>query len=510
MFAFLKMNYQVGAGVYIINSTEITMTPISLLNIMVAGQGATGNFDAGIKLPKIANESTHFIASILMDIVKFVTRIFGLAQDENVVSVLYIVLVVGIALAIGAAIKWIVIGIVRAITRHKPYSFMMLLTRGNFFTKITRIIPPVVVIVLIQFALSTESTAVKWFEKFLWMYIICCFALSINTLIDVIWMHIDSRDNKKRLPLKGLAQVARVIIWFIAGIIVVGIIVNKSPAALLAGLGAFAAVLMLVFKDSILGVVAGVQLSENDMLRVGDWIVVDGTTANGNVTEVSLTSVKVLNWDKTTTTLPPYSLVSGSFQNYRTMQTSGTRRICRTYFIDADTVRFLSPEMLTTFESIPFMKDYITRKLEQRNAGKEQNVNNPDGLADGTIDTNLGLFRAYVKMYLDSLPSISHNDTCFVNTLQQTANGIPFQIYCFTATSSWIPYEGIQSEIFEHIAAVLPRFGLYVFENASGRDEINNGYLEANGNPAKLYGLPYPFMPGIDGVPAEQAGATKA
>lgn len=225
------------------------------------------------------------------------------------------------------------------------------------------------------------------------------------------------------------------------------------------------------------------------------------------MTEVSLTSVKVLNWDKTTTTLPPYSLVSGSFQNYRTMQTSGTRRICRTYFIDADTVRFLTPDMLAGYQDIPFMKDYIAGKLAQRKGGKEENVNNSEGLADGTIDTNLGLFRAYVKMYLDSLASISHKDTCFVNTLQQTANGIPFQIYCFTATSSWIPYEDIQSEIFEHIAAVLPRFGLYVFENASGRDEINNGYLEANGNPAKLYGLPYPFMPGIDGVPSESAEA---
>ncbi|MDE6243961.1 MAG: mechanosensitive ion channel family protein, partial [Muribaculaceae bacterium] len=235
---------------------------------------------------------------------------------------------------------------------------------------------------------------------------------------------------------------------------------------------------------------------------------VDGTSANGNVTEVSLTSVKVLNWDKNTITLPPYSLVSGSFQNYRTMQESGTRRISRTYLIDADTVRFLTPDMLREFESIPFMKDYITRKLAQQQAGKVENVNNSEGLVDGTIDTNLGLFRAYVKMYLDANGSISHDDTCFVNTLQQTQGGIPFQIYCFTNTSAWIPYEGIQSEIFEHIAAILPRFGLYVFENASGRDEINNGYLEANGNPAKLYGLPYPFMPGIDGVPESKGTVT--
>ena len=484
------------------------MNLLQILTFVAAENGATGNFDAGIKLPKVANEGTHFIASVLMDIVKFITRIFGLSNEDAVVSILYTALVVGIAIAIGASIQWCVVKMVNFVTKHRQYSFMVLLNRSRFFNKITRIIPPVVVIILVQFALSADTPGMVIFEKILWIYITFCVGSSISTIIDVIWMHVDSRDNKKRLPLKGIAQVARVIVWFIVAIIIIAILVNKSPGALLAGLGAFAAVLMLVFKDTILGVVAGVQLSENDMLRVGDWIAVDGTSANGNVTEVSLTSVKVLNWDKTTTTLPPYSLVSGSFQNYRTMQESGTRRISRTYHIDADTVRFLTPDMLREFESIPFMKDYITRKLAQQQAGKVENVNNSEGLVDGTIDTNLGLFRAYVKMYLDANGSISHDDTCFVNTLQQTQGGIPFQIYCFTNTSAWIPYEGIQSEIFEHIAAILPRFGLYVFENASGRDEINNGYLEANGNPAKLYGLPYPFMPGIDGVPESKGTVT--
>lgn len=464
----------------------------------VVDNGATDKFNPTIKLPHIANESTHFIASILMDIVKCVTNIFGLSNDENVVSVLYMGLVVAIAFLIGGAVKCVVVKFVGIFNSRRSYPFMKELSKGNFISYISRIIPPIVVLVLIQFSLSSESGLVRWFEKLLWIYVCCCLALSINAMIDIIWTHIDERENKKRLPLKSVAQVIRVIVWFIIIIIVLAIIVNKSPAALLAGLGAFAAVLMLVFKDTILGVVAGVQLSENDMLRVGDWIKVDGTTADGNVTEVTLTSVKVLNWDKTTTTLPPYSLVSGSFQNYRTMQVSGTRRICRTYYIDADTVRFLSTEDLDSFRHIPFMNDYISRKLSQKQAGKEENVNNSEGLADGSLDTNLGLFRAYMKMYLDASAHISHDDTCFVNTLQQTQGGIPFQIYCFTNTSDWIAYEGIQSYIFEHVAAILPRFGLYVFENASGRDEINNGYLEANGDPARLFGLPYPFITGID------------
>lgn len=466
----------------------------------VAEHGATGNFNAGIKLPHIANEGTHFVASILMDIVKFVTHIFGLSNDETVISVLYVALVVTIAVLFGNLIKWGVVKLFDLISTKNRYSILGLLMQGHFFTKSARIIPPLVMLVLVQFSLSPESVWVQWFVKLIWIFIICTVTVAITTLIDVLWMHIDMRENKKRLPLKGIAQVVRVIVWFITIIIIAGILLNKSPGTLLAGLGAFAAVLMLVFKDSILGVVAGVQLSENDMLRVGDWIKVDGTTANGNVTEVTLTSVKVLNWDKTTTTLPPYSLVSGSFQNYRSMQLSGTRRIDRTYYIDADTVRFLTPDMLDAYRKLPFMDAYISKKLAQKKAGKVENVNNSEGLADGTIETNLGLFRAYLKMYLDAHPYISHKDTCFVSTMQQTSSGIPLQLYCFTNTSTWVEYEGIQGEIFEHLAAIMPEFNLYVFENASGRDEINNGYLEAAGNPALLYGLPYPFMPGIDGI----------
>lgn len=484
------------------------MTLTYILLQAASSSGAASNFDSAIKLPKVANESTHFLASQLMDIVQFITRIFGLSGDEAVVSVLYVALVVAIAVGIGAIVKWLALGIVSLVSSYRPNSFLSLCSKGNFFNRLTRIIPPLVVLVLVQVSLSSSSLSVKIFDKFLWIYIVVCICMSLSSLTLLIWKHVDSRENKKRLPLKGVAQIVRVLILTVAAIIIVSIIVNKSPATLLAGLGAFAAVLMLIFKDPILGVVAGVQLSENDMLRVGDWIEVEGTSANGNVAEVSLTTVKVLNWDKTTTSLPPYSLISGPFKNYRTMQQSNTRRICRTYLIDADTVRFTDDAMLASIRKVPFMDNYISRKLIQKRAGMVENVNNSEGLVDGTVDTNLGLFRAYVKMYLDSLSGISHEDTCFVNTLQQTQGGIPLQIYCFTSTASWIPYEGIKSEIFEHIAAMMPRFDLYVFENASGRDEINNGVLEAGGSPSSLFGLPYPAI--AESPAASAKGASTA
>lgn len=300
------------------------------------------------------------------------------------------------------------------------------------------------------------------------------------------------------MPLKGLAQLAKGILWIVAAIIVVCVIVDKSPARLLAGLGAFAAVLMLVFKDSILGLVAGVQLSENDSLHVGDWISVKGTEANGTVMEVSLTAVKVQNWDKTTTTVPPYNLISSGFTNYRTMQQSMTRRICRSYMIDADSILPATPAMLENIKKVPFMEEYINKKLEQKAAGKVADVNNPDGLVDGTIATNLGLFRAYMKMWLDANPHVAHDSDCFVTTLAQTSAGIPFQIYCFTATSKWFPYEAIQATIFEQVAAMLRFFQLYAFENPSGRDTVIDGYLSPGGDIDKVYGIPYPFFQNPD------------
>ncbi len=458
------------------------------------GHGATGSFETSIELPKIANESTHFIATALMDLVKFILQLFGLDHNPNMVTFLYVVTVIVVAFLIGAMVKWILIFLVDKISRHSSNPVLLEMRRANFFNKCSRLIPPLVILLLMQFAFANESLLITLLYKSVWIYIAIVTAMTINALVVVIWIHIDSRENKKRLPLQGIVQVVRTCVWIMAVIVIVCILINKSPATLLAGLGAFAAVLMLVFKDSILGLVAGVQLAENDMLREGDWIVVGGTNANGTVTEVNLTSVKVLNWDKTITTVPPYTLVSQSFTNYRNMSDSNTRQIQRLYYIDADSVRALSESELEELKSIPLLKDYIEAKQRQAAEGKVQNVFNSEKLVDGTIETNLGLFRAYLKLYLDRNENISHRDICFIKTAQQTAAGIPLQVYCFTNTSAWASYEAIQSGIFEHIALMMPRFSLYVFENPSGRDTVNEGYLEASSDPNLVYGLPYPFM----------------
>ncbi len=450
--------------------------------------------------------SAYTAAGWIMDLVYTILDWLGLEHHQTLFIWIYAGLVFLISIGIGYVIKWLTIGLVRLAGRKLTGDFYVNLTQQNFFTKFCRIIPAIVFLIFIQFTLAAHGSLGTWLTRATWIYIIFITAIAINSFIDVLWLHFDSRDNKRKLPLKGLVQLAKGIVWIIVAIIAVAIIVDKSPTTLLAGLGAFAAVLMLVFKDSILGVVAGVQLSENDSLHVGDWIKVHGTDANGTVVEVSLTAVKVQNWDKTVTTVPPYTLISGSFTNYRPMQISKTRRIARCYMIDADSVLPADESMLKSFASIPLLSDWIAKKIKQRDEGKECNANNPEGLVDGSIDTNLGVFRAYLKLYLDSNPGISHaaEDTCFISTLDQTPSGIPLQLYCFTATSAWTQYEAIQSAIFEHLAAMMYRFRLYTFENPSGRDTVIEGFMSPGKNADVLFGLPFPFF-NASGTPEDPA-----
>lgn len=459
-----------------------------------------------VELHGVTEESYYTIAKWIMDAVSWLLSFVGLDDNNFVFTTVYAIVVFLISIGIGQVAKWIILFIVDHLSKIVRNDLYLRLRNSHFFSKFSRIIPAIVFLIFIQFTMTGKLTLSTWLSRITWIYIIYIVASSLNILAMVIWSHVDARENKKKLPLNGVVQLVKGIIWIIFAIVVVAILINKSPASLLAGLGAFAAVLMLVFKDSILGVVAGVQLSENDSLHVGDWIKVPGTDANGNVIEVTLTSVKVQNFDKTVTTLPPYSLVSGSFTNYRPMQITNTRRICRSYMIDGDSVLPCDEKMLDNFSKIPILTDWISKKREQKNAGKVEDVFNSEGLVDGSIDTNLGIFRAYVKLYLDQHPHVSHvsTDDCFVTTLAQTSVGIPLQVYCFTNTSKWLPYEAIQASIFEHIAIMMGRLNLYTYENASGRDEIVNGVLEAGANPELFFGLPYPFL-SYGGTPAAPA-----
>lgn len=437
---------------------------------------------------------SHKVAQWLLSHIHRFLNWFGLEKDRVTEEFLYTAIIVIAALFIGWAIGNLVRMIVRKWVKVRRPELAQELVQKHVIVHCCRIIPPLVILGLLPFAFTGHSIINTIIMRGLLIYTSIVVCMAICSVSSFTWARLEEKRNTRNLPLRGILDTIIGILWVITVIVCVAILVNRSPVALLTGLGAFAAVLMLVFKDSILGLVAGVQLSENDSLHVGDWIKVNGTDANGTVMEVNLTSVVVLNWDKTTTTLPPYSLISGSFTNYRSMQQSNTRRICRSYMIDADSILPSTPQMLDNIRKVPFMDDYITRKLAQQAAGHVADVDNPEGLVDGSLDTNLGLFRAYMKMWLDANPCIAHDSDCFVSTLPQTATGIPFQVYCFTSTSKWFPYEAIQDGVFEHLASMLRFFQLYTFENPSGRDTVVDGYLSPGGDIDLVYGVPYPFF----------------
>ena len=305
----------------------------------------------------------------------------------------------------------------------------------------------------------------------------------------------DSAFNNSKFhdrPVKGFIQVGKIIVILVAAIVIISILTNKSPLYLIGGLGAFAAVLMLIAKDSIMGFVGGFLLLENDMVRLGDWIEIPGTSINGNVFDISLTIVKVRNWDNTIATIPPYTLINGTFINWRGMSESGGRRIARGYTVKLDNIKPCSEGMLRRVRKLDKeLANYIARKTEQALDGKTANTANPDGLMNGTIDTNAGLFRAYAEMYLRRHPLIRKDMLVMVRTLEPNENGLPMQFYCFTTTTEWVSYESIQSEIMEHFASVMPLFELYPFQSAGARDTVISGLLEGQYPIERIDGLPY-------------------
>lgn len=339
---------------------------------------------------------------------------------------------------------------------------------------LSRMVAPIFVYFLIPLAFTDAgSVTLTLIQRFCYIFIIVMFLSFINALLKAVYTVYSEKEQFRDRPLKGLLQTAQVTLYFIGGIVVVSILIDRSPSVLLTGLGASAAVLMLVFKDSIMGFVSGVQLSANDMLKVGDWITMPKYGADGDVIEVSLNTVKVRNFDKTITTIPPYLLVSDSFQNWRGMKESGGRRIKRSINIDMNSVKFCTPEMLEKYRRIQLLTDYIDRTEEAiKEYNREHDIDNSI-LVNGSHQTNLGVFRAYLNNYLRQHPGVNHDMTCMVRQLQPTDRGIPLELYFFSATTVWIPYENLQSDVFDHLLAIISEFDLRVFQLPSGGDFRN-------------------------------------
>lgn len=301
-------------------------------------------------------------------------------------------------------------------------------------------------------------------------FMIVAVAIAIGAALEMANALYARSPRAHRRSIKGYLQVLKIVIYAIATILVIAALIDRSPLLLLSGLGALAAVLMLVFKDTILSLVASVQLNSNDMLRVGDWIEMPQVNADGDVIDIALHTVKVQNWDKTITTIPTWRLINESYKNWRGMQESGGRRIKRSLLIDQTSVRFLTSEEREHMRRFLLIDDYLAGKAEelaQWNARLAETGRDP---VNARRATNIGTFRAYVQHYVENHPRIRQDMTLLVRQLQPTETGLPLEIYCFTATVAWAEYEAIQADVFDHLLAILPEFGLRLFQQPSGAD----------------------------------------
>ncbi len=436
---------------------------------------------------KTALIPTHKVGQWLVDAIDRLLEHVGVEHSSTLEEILYTIIVLGAALFFGWSIRCIVVFITQKIVYSHKTPFIQDLKKQDVIVKSSHIIPPLVFRALIPFAFETDPATLNLIERGIWIYFSIVLGWTICAIFNIIWNNFNRKENVHNLPLMGILSVSKGLIWIFIAIIVISIVINRSPATLIAGLGAFAAALMLIFKDSILGFVAGIQLSINDMLHVGDWITVPGTIANGIVTDMSLTAVTIRNWDNTTITLPPYTLVSTSFQNYNKMKDRGRRQIKMSLLVDVTTVCPTTPEMLETWKSIPYLKEYIENMQKSAAAGDSTALKDPaKGIeVNGSITTNLGVFRAYTTLFLHRHPYVAMGQPmCMVYIEQPTPQGVPLVLYCYVNTIEWEMFEGIQSDIFEHLIAIAPTFGLSAFMAPTAR-AMNN-----IGNP-KPQGLPY-------------------
>jgi miniconductance mechanosensitive channel len=342
--------------------------------------------------------------------------------------------------------------------------------RQRTLDRLAHLAPALVIYVLTPMALEGFDSASAIIRGGLLIYMIIIVMLVFDSLLNTIEDIYQTFRASKQIPIKGFIQVLKLVVYFLAAIFVISIVLDKTPIYLLSGVGALAAVMMLVFRDSILGFVAGIQLAANKMVAVGDWIEMPNYGADGDVLEVALTTVKVQNWDKTITTIPTYALISESFKNWRGMAESGGRRIKRAVSIDISSIRFCDEEMLERFAKIQYISAYIeSKKTELEEFNQATNVDKAS-LANGRRMTNVGTFRAYVIAYLLNHPQINTQMTFLVRQLTPSEHGVPIEIYVFSKDQAWANYEAIQADIFDHILAVVSEFDLRVFQNPAGAD----------------------------------------
>ena len=404
-------------------------------------------------------------------IYKWLTQ-WGLDSNTAIITkdIIGVVLLFIISYVAFIIAKRLLVSLIHRFTKKTKNNWDDIMAEKKVFSRLAFFLPAWIIYTSIPLVLKEYEVLVNLIQSGVGIYTWILIALMVSSILVSINSIYETYDVSKHKPIKGYILFVRIIFWSVAAICIVSILIGKDPNAIFVGMGAFAAILLLIFKDTILGLVGSVQLSSNDMLRIGDWISMPSHNADGTVTDISLTTVKVQNWDKTISTIPTYSLITESFQNWRGMEESGGRRIKRSISIDVNSVKFCTPEMLKKFSEVQLLTEYIAKT---ENSLKQYNTKNHidnNILINGRRQTNLGVFRAYLGNYLSNLEEISKEMTFLVRQLQPTDKGIPLEIYVFSKIQSWAEYEAIQSDIFDHMLAVIPEFGLNIYQAPTGSD----------------------------------------
>ncbi len=383
-----------------------------------------------------------------------------------------------VALVLGRLARYVILHAARLLGRQPALQWVNDLLQNKVFHRLAQTTPSLVIQFGLHLVPELSQNGLIFFGNvalaFTFLFQVLAMSALLNALLDIY----ARTEHARTRSIKGYVQLAKMVLFVFGAIVIVATLIDRSPLLLLSGLGAMSAVILLVYKDTLLSFVASVQLTSNDMLRVGDWIEMPQVGADGDVVDITLHTVKVQNFDKTIVSIPTWRLMSESFRNWRGMQQSGGRRIKRSLFIDAGAIRFLHDDEEQRLSRVRLLTDYIGRKQAELKAWNEAQGNVAAMSANRRRMTNLGTFRAYALAYLKSHPEVQQDMTCMVRQMQTTAQGVPLEIYCFTRTTVWADYERIQGDIFDYLLAVLPEFGLSLYQQPSGND-LRAGMLPA-------------------------------
>ncbi len=394
--------------------------------------------------------------------------------EQPVSAAVMSALVLLLALVAFFAAKRIFVHLIHKLFTKTESDLDDIFVRRKVFSRFAYLAPSWVIYKLMPMALEGYPVLAKFTAIGVSIYCVIVLVLVVDSVIDSLVDLYRSFSISRQIPIQSFAQVTKLVVYFIALVTIVSFVIGESPLKLFAGLGAMTAVLMLVFKDPILGFVAGIQLSYNNMVGIGDWVEIPQHNADGDIMEIGLTTVKVRNFDNTITTVPTQSLINESFKNWRGMQESQGRRIKRSIFIDVNSISFCDEARITKYSKINYIKDYVAQKqqeLDEHNA--KHHSNTKESLVNGRRITNVGTFRAYILAYLRNHPQINPDLTLLVRQLAPTAAGLPLEVYAFSAEKNWAKYEAIQADIFDHLFAVANEFDLKVFQNPSSVDFAN-------------------------------------